>query len=58
MLPAYKFMDSATAVSDPTERVCTFALQTTTARNSANFCVPHQRLHYWSNWPFQDWKFV
>ena len=49
MLPTSNFMDSVTAASEPTEPVCTFAVQTTTRTHLVNYFIPHQRLHHWSN---------
>ena len=42
-------MDSATAVNEPMEPVCTFAPQTTTTDLHVNFCAPLQRWHHWNN---------
>jgi len=44
MQPTSKSMDSAIAVNELTEPVCTFAPRTMTTKYFVNFCVPPQRL--------------
>ena len=47
MLLTYNSMDSATAVNEPMEPVCTFAPQTTTTTDfHVNFCASLQRWHH------------
>ena len=45
MLPTFKYMDSATAVNEPTKPASTFAPQTATRTHIVNFCAPYQRCH-------------
>jgi len=46
LLPTFKFTESATAVNEPVEPVCTFTPQTITTEHLVNFCAPPQTLHH------------